>query len=180
MSKKKILFVVLLSLLLLSTSVNAKNITFNRTANTAENVIEFFNNTDAGNVNIKDLKNLKPVEITENTGYYEARLEDSILFFSIDEQNIINYAYIEYKNGERFYILEKESEPRTIETIKNFIKTKGARSITENDFNYLKVKKIFEDGIFENQYILMDGTLTLLFRKDETVPFAITLVPTWE
>lgn len=180
MSKRKIFFVVLLSILILSTPANAGNVTLNKATNTAKDVIDFFNNVGVHSVAIKDLNKLDTSEITENTGYYEAQLDDSMLFFSIDEQGIVDYAYIEYSSGERFYIIEKDSEPRTIETVKNFIKSKGARSITEKDFNYLRVKKNFEDGIFENQYILMDGTLTLLFRKGESVPFAITLVPTWE
>ena len=179
MSKRKIFFVVLLSILILSTPANAGNVTFNKSTNIAKDVIDFFNDAGIHSVAIEDLKKLNPSEITENTGYYEAQLDDSMLFFSVNEKDIVNYAYIEYENGERFYILEKESEPRRIETIKNFIKTKGARSITENDFNYLKVKKSFEDRIFENKYILIDGTLTLLFRRDETIPFAITLEPGW-
>lgn len=179
MSKRKIFFVVLLSILILSTPANAGNVTFNKSTNTAKDVIDFFNDAGVHSVAIKDLNKLDTSEITENTGYYEAQLEDSMLFFSIDDQNIINYAYVEYLSGERCYIIEKESEPRTIETIKNFIKSKGARSIIESDFNYLNVKKNFEDGIFENKYMLIDGTLTLLFRKDETIPFAITLEPNW-
>ena len=180
MRNKSVVVSILISLIILSVPLKANNISVNRSNNTAESIINFFNNKGINNVNIEDLAKLKTVEVTENTGYYEVKLQDSMLFFSVNDLGVVNYAYIEYLSGERFYILEKESEPRTIETIKNFIKTKGARSITDNDFNYLRVKKNFEDGIFENQYILMDGTLTLLFRKDETIPFAITLVPTWE